>query len=79
MSLPLRYDKRSYKWCIHYKQIGRRYRTGASSREWTKEEMMAYLDWNDAEDVRVEAQVAKEMGSNPLANRQRGMGEIWRR
>lgn len=51
--------------------------TATGSREWTKEEMMSYLDWNKAEDERVEALVAKEMGDNPLANRRRGMKEIW--
>lgn len=38
---------------------------------------MAYLDWSKAEDDRVKARVAKEMGDNPLANRRRGMKEIW--
>jgi hypothetical protein len=48
--------------------------TGA--REWTKEEMMAKLDWSTAEDERVEHQVAKEIGENPLANKKRGMKNI---
>lgn len=78
MGLPLRYDKQSYEWCIDYKQMGRRCGRGSSSREWTKEEMMAYLDWNKAEDARVETQVAKEMGDNPLANRRKGLEDIWR-
>ncbi|KAM5529265.1 hypothetical protein FOXYSP1_17109 [Fusarium oxysporum f. sp. phaseoli] len=51
--------------------------TATGSREWTKEEMMAYLDWCSVEDKRVEAQVAREMGNNPLANKRRGMKEIW--
>lgn len=38
---------------------------------------MAYLDWSKAEDDRVEAGVSREMGSNPLGNRRRGMKEIW--
>jgi hypothetical protein len=50
--------------------------TSSGTREWTKEEMMAYLDWSKAEDDRVKARVAKEMGDNPLANRRRGMKEI---
>jgi hypothetical protein len=53
--------------------------TGTESREWTKEEMMAYLDWCSVEDKRVEAQVAREMGNNPLATKRRGMKEIWQR
>jgi len=39
---------------------------------------MAYLDWSQAEDERVEALVAKEMGENPLANKRRGMRDIWK-
>ena len=78
MGLPLRYGKQSYEWCIGYKQMGRRAGMGASSREWTKDEMMAYLDWSQAEDARVEAQVAKEMGGDPLAIGRRGMEDIWR-
>lgn len=37
------------------------------------------LDWSKAEDERIEAQVAEEMGDNPLANKRRGVKEIWRR
>lgn len=40
---------------------------------------MAYLYWNKAEDERIEAQVAEEMGDNPLANRRRGVKDIWER
>ena len=78
MGLPARYDKQSYEWCMDYKQMSRRCVTAAGSREWTKEEMMAYLDWNKAEDQRVEAQIMEEMGDNPLANTRRGTAEIWR-
>jgi hypothetical protein len=53
--------------------------TSTGSRDWTKEEMMAYLDWSKAEDERVEAQVAEEMGDDPLANRRRGVKDIWGR
>jgi hypothetical protein len=38
--------------------------------------MMAYLDWNKAEDDRVEARVTAEMEQMPFSSR-RGMGEIW--
>lgn len=79
MGLPLRYDKQSYEWCLDYKQMFKRCTTSAGSREWTKEEMMAYLDWTKAEDERIESQVAEEMGDNPLANRRRGVKDIWRR
>ncbi|KAH7462804.1 hypothetical protein FOMA001_g7825 [Fusarium oxysporum f. sp. matthiolae] len=79
MGLPLRYDKPSYEWCLDYKQISKRCVTSTGSRDWTKEEMMAYLDWSKAEDERVEAQVAEEMGDDPLANRRRGVKDIWGR
>ncbi|KAM5528447.1 hypothetical protein FOXYSP1_18928 [Fusarium oxysporum f. sp. phaseoli] len=42
-----------------------------------KEEMMTYLDWCSVEDKRVEAQIAREMGNNSLANKRTGMKEIW--
>ena len=77
MGLPLRYNKRSYEWCLDYKQMSKRCVTSSGAREWSKEEMMAYLDWSKAEDDRVEERVAKEMGDNPLANRRRGTKEIW--
>ncbi|KJZ69825.1 hypothetical protein HIM_10778 [Hirsutella minnesotensis 3608] len=51
----------------------RRCVTAAGSREWTKEEMMAYLDFSHAEDQRVEAQVAKDLGANPSSNRRKGL------
>ncbi|KAJ6436941.1 hypothetical protein O9K51_10477 [Purpureocillium lavendulum] len=75
--LPQRYDKNSYNWCLDYKQMSKRCVTTTGSRDWTKEEMMAYLDWSRAEDERVEAQIAEEMGNNPLANKRRGMKDIW--
>jgi hypothetical protein len=79
MKLPQRYDKRSYEWCLDYKQMSQRCVTSTGSREWTKEELMAYLDWNKAEDERIEAQVAREIESNPFASRRRGVQDIWRR
>ena len=59
--------------------MGKRCTTSAGSREWTKEEMMAYLDWSKAEDARIDAQVAEELGDNPFGNYRRGVDEIWRR
>jgi hypothetical protein len=70
MGLPLRYNKTSYKWCLDYKEMGKR----CGSREWTKEEMMAYLDWSNAEDERIDAQVA---AIGPFSSNRRGMGNIW--
>ena len=79
MGLPQRYDKQSFKWCLDYKQMSAHCVTSTGRRDWTKEEQMAYLDWSRAEDERVEDQVAKEMGDNPLANARKGMKEIWQR
>jgi len=79
MGLPLRYGKKSYEWCLDYKQMAKHCRTSTGLREWTKEEMMAYLDWSEAEDSRIDAQVVTEMGDNPLGSKRRGMDDIWRR
>jgi hypothetical protein len=77
MGLPLRYNKTSYEWCLNYKQMTKHCRTSTGSREWTKEEMTAYLDWSKAEDDRIYAQVAQEMEGNPRGRERRGVGEIW--
>jgi hypothetical protein len=77
--LPLRYDKASYKWCLDYKQMTQRCTLSTGSRDWTKEEMMAYLDWSRSEDSRVEAQVMLESGDNPMATGRRGMRDVWKR
>ncbi|KAJ6437525.1 hypothetical protein O9K51_10085 [Purpureocillium lavendulum] len=79
MGLPQRYKKSSYEWCLDYKYMGQRCKTSTGARDWTKEEMMAYLDWTEAEDNRVEAQVAAEMESNRWSRRRRGMDDIWGR
>jgi hypothetical protein len=79
MGLPLRYSKKSYEWCLDYKQMTKHCRTSIGLREWTKEEKMAYLDWSEAEDKRIEAQVVAEMGDNPFGSKRRGVDEIWRR
>ena len=77
MGLPLRYSKESFKWCLDYKQMGKRCTTSTGSREWTKEEMMAYLDWDKSETDRVEARVAQETENGRLFSGRRGMGELW--
>jgi hypothetical protein len=74
--LPQRYDKADIAWCLDWKQMGKQCRTQKGCRDWTKEEMMAYLDWDRAEEDRVEAMVATEMEGNQFSKR-RGMGEIW--
>jgi len=77
--LPLRYDRASYDWCLDYKQMTKRCRTSTGFRDWTKEEMMAYLDWSNAEDTRINAQVAQEIDGNPFDTGRRGVGDIWAR
>jgi hypothetical protein len=79
MGLPRRFSKNSYEWCLDYKQMGKRCITSTGSRDWTKEEMMAYLDWDKAETDRIEAQVAKETDNGRLVSGRRGVAEIWER
>jgi hypothetical protein len=76
LGLPLRYDKSSYQWCLDWKQMGKRCDTPNGSRDWTKEEIITYLDWSRAKDNRVEAQVAVEIERSPFSSR-RGMHDIW--
>jgi hypothetical protein len=38
--------------------------------------MRSYLDWDAAENLRVEARVAEEMATQPFSAR-RGMDDIW--
>ena len=47
-------------------------------RVWTKEEMMAYIDWDIAEAGRVDEEVKRRMQNDPDEATRRGMGEIWR-
>lgn len=72
--LPVRYSKEDYKWCLDFKQMTERCTTSAGWKDWTKEEMIAYLDWDNIEDERVQLIVDK-MGPN--FGRNRGMGYIW--
>ena len=77
MGLPLRYGKAEYNWCFDWKQMTKRCTLQRGSREWTKEEMMAYLDWDKSENDRLDAQVIGEIAVQPFSSR-RGPGEIWR-
>ena len=45
-------------------------------KPWTKEEMMAYLDWSNQEDDRVEARVADQIKKNRLSST-RGVAHVW--
>lgn len=78
IGLPLQYDKQSYAWCLDYKQMSRRCASPSGMREWTKGEMMAYLDWSKQEDGRVEARVAAEIRNDPTAQTRRGVKHVWR-
>lgn len=40
--------KISYQWCLESKQMGKRCTAPTRSRDWTKEDMMAYLGWSKA-------------------------------
>jgi hypothetical protein len=77
MGLPLRYSKTEYSWCLDWKQMNKHYRTGHVSREWTKEEMIAYLDWDHSERERVEAEVEQEFQQYGTVNRMRGTAHLW--
>jgi hypothetical protein len=79
MGLPLRYDRKSYEWCLDYKQMTKLCSTSAGAREWTKEEKMAYLDWNKAEKDRIEGQAVAEMGGNTLGSKRRDASDTRRR
>jgi hypothetical protein len=78
MKLPLKYSKASYEWCLNYKFMGKVCRTGKIIRPWTTEEVMAYLDWSNAEDARVEEAVRKDIEANGFGTRKaRGLGHVW--
>ena len=77
--LPRRFSKKSYEWCLDYKQMGKRCITPTGSRDWTKEEMMAYLDWDKAETDRIETQVAQETDNGRLLSGKRVIAELWKR
>jgi hypothetical protein len=50
--------------------------TSNGPRDWTKEDMMAYLDWSKAEEMRVESQIAEERENEPFDTGRRGVAEI---
>ena len=74
MKLPQRYSKADYEWCLDYKYMGKQCRIGIVTRPWTREEMMAYLDWNAAEEARIEKAVRKDIDINGFG---RGPGHYW--
>lgn len=44
--------------------MGKNGKIQGGSRDWTKEGMIAYQDWSNTEDDRVDAEVATEMEGN---------------
>lgn len=51
--------------------------SGGKRREWTKEEMMAHIDWDTAEDRRVEAEVKRRIDRDPKEASRRGASQVW--
>jgi hypothetical protein len=43
----------------------------------TKEEMMAYLDWDKAEDIRIEGTVREDIEANGYGAQRRGLAQLW--
>ena len=75
--LPPKFTKQNYTWCQDYKQMSSRCTISSGSRDWTQEEMNAYLDWNNAEDERIERQVADDINQERTrTKKRRGITEI---
>lgn len=80
MGLPLRYSKEAYEYYLDYKRMGKQCAVRRPRRDWTKEEQIAYLDWEEKEDKRVEAQVTATMAEEAASGRsirRRGMQDYW--
>lgn len=77
--LPLGFKKESYEWCLDYKRMGKHCTASTGQRDWTKEEMMAYLDWDNKENERIEAEIAQELQDGRFEVGRRGADEVWRR
>lgn len=59
--------------------MGKRCTTSTGKRDWTKEEMTAYLDWYSEENERIEAKIAQELRDGQFEVGRRGADEVWRR
>lgn len=57
--------------------MGERCTNLTGSREWIKEEIMAYLVWDKTETGHIEARVAQETENGRLVSGKRGKGELW--
>ncbi|KAF5245198.1 hypothetical protein FAUST_1853 [Fusarium austroamericanum] len=69
--------KAEYDWCLGWKEMGKQCRTGRSLRDWTKEEMMSYLDFDRAENERVDKQVEEELKARRFTT-YRGPDHVWK-
>jgi hypothetical protein len=76
--LPTKYPKASYKWCLDWKSMGKVCWNGKVPRTWTREKMNAYLDWDEAEDARVEVLVKKDIEANGFRTEERGPDYLWK-
>lgn len=76
----MRYPNSMYKWCLERSQATKHFEMPhGGTRSWSKEEMMCYIDWDKAEEERVERAVGIEMAAERLSggSRRRGTGAIW--
>jgi hypothetical protein len=62
MELQALYPNASFRWCHDFKQMGKYCTKASGAKPWTKKKIMAYSDWNRAEDNRVNASLI----ANPL-------------
>ncbi len=63
---------------LTYKQMTKRCDTGLDSRAWKREEMTAYLDWDKAEEERIDAKVMQEVQRRPFGTgSRRTRPSIW--
>jgi len=76
MKLRQRYSKKKYDWCLEPTQMGRRYLGIEGVRDWTKEEKMAWIDWSNLEEARIEEVVKEDMARNGFGGTR--PGDIWR-
>ena len=76
--LSLQYPKKDYAWCLDWRRMDKRCITATGSREWTREEMNAYLDHDKGEDDRLDHEMTRNLQRKGFSNR-RGLDDVWRR
>jgi hypothetical protein len=50
--------------------------TDTGKRDWTKEEMMVYLDWDSKENERINAKAVEDLQKGRFDVGRRGVGEV---